>query len=93
MGRKSKKGHHGSGFDDYDDYDDYEEFYNDASELKDLSWDMDSSDWEAGTGPRQRKSSHRRTGQRRAKRKPYSELNEWESFGADDGANDNWYMQ
>jgi len=71
---------------DFDPYDDFDELYDDDFDLKELSKDFFSTEWNEPTHRSSHGTARRKIERRNEMRKLYSELNDWEEFGQ----NENW---
>jgi hypothetical protein len=84
MAKKSRKDTREIEFDPYDDFDDV---YDDDIDLKSLSRDFFSTEWNEPSQRTSHGSARRKIERRNEMRKLYSELNDWEEFGQ----NENWH--
>ena len=65
---------------DFDPYDDFDEF-DDELDVKELSKDINSSDWGDYYETEERFSARRKIERRNDMKKLYSQLDEWEQYG------------
>ena len=75
-----KGGKHDRDLDVFDDFDDLDS----DIDLKELSGDTYSADWEDFDEKRDRTDARRKIERRREMKRLYSELNDWEEFGLSD---------
>lgn len=63
--------------------DEFDDEFDDDLEMASLGWDED--EWEENDGDQDRFSSRRKIERRRDMKKVYSDLDEWDQFGSDEG--------
>jgi len=83
MGTKSRPNAHEFGSDSYDEYDEYDEyedldesFADGSNDMRKLSKDFYSTDWEDPSGPESRFSTRRKIERRNDLKKLYSEFDD-----------------
>jgi hypothetical protein len=68
---------------DLDFEDDFDDLYDDDFDLEEMSRDLDSDEWDDfDYDKREKTDARRRIERRRDVKRLYSELDEWEQFGA-----------
>ncbi|MFC1775974.1 hypothetical protein ACFL3I_01370 [Pseudomonadota bacterium] len=66
--------------DDYDDYDEIQDYDDDLIDVKDLSKDFYSTDWEDPSGPESRFDTRRKIERRNDLKALYSQIDDWNAL-------------